>query len=71
MKGFVLKNFDNVGLNERGGLGNKYGLLIVQPVFLEAFRFHIDTSGHDSLAFIFEITWKGESMLCIYQLFDF
>lgn len=53
MKGLVLKNFDNVDLKERG-LGNKYGLLIGQPVFLEASRFHIDTSGHYSLIFILE-----------------
>lgn len=55
VKSFVLKNFGNVVLDKRG-LGNKYGLLIVQPVFLEASSFHSDTSGHYSLTFIFEGT---------------
>lgn len=70
MKVLYWKNFGNIDLNKRG-LRNKYGLLIVQPLFLEASRFPIDTSGHCSSTFIFERIWKEESMLCIYQLFDF
>lgn len=40
----------------KGGLGEEYGFLIVQPIFLEASSFHNDTRGHYNLTFLFEGT---------------
>lgn len=60
MKNFILKNFGNAILNYKDFLANKYGFLMMQPIFVEASSFHSDTRGGHSSTFILEGTQPPE-----------